>query len=533
MQFIKKIESRQVVTTIAIIFIAILAVAAPVVLAINQSWKYGHEAETKKVLGYAKDVQARTDATTDQIASGIKRLKASKSKDPCSDENLAIMRDIDLSSSYVQAIGHVSNTVFECSSLGAKGSGWSLGPVDFVSSNGVALRTDVKIPFAPTTSFIVVELDSYAAIINKSLPVDATVAEPDASLASFSQDNHRFFALRGVVESKWLENLSNENAQTFLADGYLVAIVKSKKYRTAALAALPVSYIDTNTRNLALKLVPIGLVAGLIFALAMYNLFRVQTSMPSMIKSGLKHNEFFMLYQPVIDLQTGQCKGVEALMRWRRATGEIVPPDIFIQVAEDVGLIDKLTLRMIELVSKDASNIFKQYPDFHIAVNLSAFDLHSKQTVELLRGLKYETKAGRNNLIVEATERGLMKADLVREIFKEIRKDGINVAIDDFGTGYSSLSYLETFEIDYLKIDKSFVDKIGTEAPISYVVLHVIELAKELKLEMVAEGVETEFQAQLLLEHGIQYAQGWLYGKPMPLNEVLLKFLNRTEKTSA
>jgi sensor c-di-GMP phosphodiesterase-like protein len=179
---------------------------------------------------------------------------------------------------------------------------------------------------------------------------------------------------------------------------------------------------------------------------------------------------------------------------------------------------------MFELVAKDAANLFNKYPNFHIAVNLSASDLHSVQIVELLRNLIFQTKAGKTNLIVEATERGLMQADLVREIFKKIRKDGISIAIDDFGTGYSSLSYLETFEIDYLKIDKSFVDKIGTEAPISHVVLHVIELAKELKLEIVAEGVETEFQAQFLRELGIQYAQGWLYGKPMPLNEVILKF---------
>ncbi len=520
--YFSKISS--LIIRIATILIAIFAIAAPVVLAINQSWKYGHEAQTKKVLGYAKDVQVRTDATTDQIANGIERLKKSKFKDPCSNENLAIMRDIDLSSSYIQAIGHVSDTIFECSSLGTGGSGWSLGPVDFVSSTGVALRTNVKIPFAPSTSFIVVELNGFAAIINKSLPVDATVAEPDATLASFSQDNHRFFANRGEIKSKWLNNLSNENSQTFLADGYLVAVVKSNKYRTAALAALPVSYVDNNTYNLALILVPIGLVAGLIFGLAMYNFVRLQSSMPSMIKSGLRHNEFFMLYQPVIDLQTGKCKGAEALMRWRRPDGGMITPDIFIQVAEDVGLIEKLTARMLELVAKDATNLFKKYPDFHIAVNLSAPDLHSVQTVELLRNLMYQTKAGRTNLIVEATERGLMQADLVREIFKKIRRDGIGIAIDDFGTGYSSLSYLETFEIDYLKIDKSFVDKIGTDAPISHVVLHVIELAKELKLEIVAEGVETEFQAQFLRKLGIQYAQGWLYGKPMPLHEVIVKF---------
>ncbi len=503
------------------LIVAIAAIAAPIALTLQQARKQSFDLQTAHLLGYARDVVQRTDSTADQLYAGIERLVAAKAAQPCSEENMGLMRAIDLSSSYIQAIGYVSDERLICSSVGKHGAGLPLGPVDLVLRSGSSLRYNVSFPSASGISFIVIERYGYAAIVHKSLPIDATTAEKDVSLATFTATNRQILASRGFVKRQWVEAVSDQQERTFIDGEFVVAVVRSAKYNTGGIAALPIRYLDRRTRELATFLVPVGLLGGIVLALAVLYLARLQLAMPAVIRAALRRNEFFLNYQPVVELSTGKWVGVEALIRWRRPSGEMVRPDIFIQVAEDSGLIERITERVIDLVRRDAADLFSRYPQFHIAINLSSADLKSERTLDLIRRLAADVKAGPHNIIVEATERGFMHADAARKIIETFRVAGIRVAIDDFGTGYSSLSYLESFQIDFLKIDKSFVDTIGLGAATSNVVPHIIEMAKSLKLEMVAEGVEKEPQAQYLRDHGVQYAQGWLFGKPMSMADLL------------
>ena len=152
-------------------------------------------------------------------------------------------------------------------------------------------------------------------------------------------------------------------------------------------------------------------------------------------------------------------------------------------------------------------------------------------TIDELRGL-LATGLKPTNLSIEATERGVMEKEAATHVLRQIRALGMRVAIDDFGTGYANLAYLHNFEVDAIKIDKSFVDTIGTQAVTAHVALLIIELGKTLSLDLVAEGVEHAHQADYLQENGVRYGQGWLFARPMSA-EGLRAALTARSKTAA
>jgi sensor c-di-GMP phosphodiesterase-like protein len=197
-----------------------------------------------------------------------------------------------------------------------------------------------------------------------------------------------------------------------------------------------------------------------------------------------------------------------------------VRPDNFIPIAEETGVITLITACVAEIVAADLPALLHLDPNFLVAINLSAPDLQSMQTVDLLKSMLKKTPIQPANIKVEATERGFLQGAETRDILAFIRELEIQIAIDDFGTGYSSLSCLQTLGLDALKIDKSFVDTIGTDGATSNVVSHIIKMAHSLKLIMVAEGVETEAQAVFLREGDVHFAQGWLFARPMSLTSL-------------
>ncbi len=244
--------------------------------------------------------------------------------------------------------------------------------------------------------------------------------------------------------------------------------------------------------------------------------YRYQLSLGAELREALAAGRLQVHYQPVMELRTGRCVGAEALARWQRDNGEWVGPALFVPIAEAEGFIQDLTLAVIKVTLREMQPVVAEFPDLGININLSPDDLKDDRVGRELASCLAASGLSPGSIKLEITEHALLNAETSRLLIRDLRQRGHQVAIDDFGTGYSSLSYLQSFELDVLKIDKSFVDAIGTEAATSQVIVHVIEMAKSLGLVTVAEGVETRAQLLWLVAHGVPFGQGYLYSRPLP-----------------
>ncbi|MGC2618548.1 MAG: EAL domain-containing protein, partial [Acidobacteriaceae bacterium] len=406
-----------------------------------------------------------------------------------------------------------------------------LGPASYLSTNGATMRTSVRVPLTGGRPVIVLERAGFAAIIDPTLSIDTVATSADVAVANFSPSARKIITQRGRIHQRWLHTGSGPESD-FIDRGILVTVLRSQRFDLATVAAAPLAGLQHRIQDVLFLFVPIGTLCGLALAGAVFYLARVRFSMPVVLRAAARRDEFFVEYQPVVDLQTRQWMGAEALVRWRR-DGQTVRPDLFIPIAEDTGVITLITERVLAHVAADLPDLLRADPHFHVGMNLAAADLESPATLDALKKLLADSGAAPGNLVIEATERGFLQGQASREIVSGIRDLGFDVAIDDFGTGYSSLACLQTLNLTHLKIDKSFVDTIGTDGATSQVVQHIIEMAHSLNLTMIAEGVETEEQAQFLAERGVPYAQGWLFGRPMKVEAILSHLAEAAQEKEA
>jgi diguanylate cyclase (GGDEF)-like protein len=239
------------------------------------------------------------------------------------------------------------------------------------------------------------------------------------------------------------------------------------------------------------------------------------------LRRGLSDGEIVGFLQPFVDLASGEVVGAELLARWRRPDGTMVSPVDFIPVAEESGLVVDLGRRMLRqacelLVARQRRGA----RPVRLNVNVSGIHVLAGDLVGDVTGILAQTGAPAHLLTIELTESRLMDdADEAVRRLEMIRELGVGLAIDDFGTGYSSLGYLQQLPVDTVKVDKGFVDGLGVDRGRTAIVEATVSLGATFGLKVVAEGVETEDQAAALRRLGCGYAQGWLFGRPMPSDD--------------
>ncbi|WP_017737970.1 bifunctional diguanylate cyclase/phosphodiesterase [Pseudomonas sp. CBZ-4] len=252
------------------------------------------------------------------------------------------------------------------------------------------------------------------------------------------------------------------------------------------------------------------------------------------LRDALSRNQFHLVYQPQISYREHRVVGVEALIRWQHPEHGLVPPDLFIPLAEQNGTIIAIGEWVLDQACRQLREWHDQgFTELRMAVNLSTVQLHHTELPRVVNNLMQIYRLPPRSLELEVTETGLMEdISTAAQHLLSLRRSGALIAIDDFGTGYSSLSYLKSLPLDKIKIDKSFVQDLLDDDDDATIVRAIIQLGKSLGMQVIAEGVETAEQEAYIISEGCHEGQGYHYSKPLPARE-LAAFLKQSERNNA
>lgn len=337
--------------------------------------------------------------------------------------------------------------------------------------------------------------------------------------------------LENSLEQRWLPANTEQINQTEL-------LIKSNPQLLIATDLIRLNHsrvligIDNKQiKHLIIRNIAIASLILIILSLGLYYFIRHRIrqhfSLHRALMNAIRQGEFFPTYQPIMDRRTNHCCGAEVLLRWQSTENEIIMPDSFIEYTEESGLIVPITVDLVKKVFAESSMLLENNPAFYLAINISAAHFSDPYFFKTFITLCEKYHIAPQQIILEITERNLLYHDeSVINTMQMLREKGYSLAIDDFGTGNSNISYLQRFPFNYLKIDRIFINSIGSGAITESLSLSMIEMANRLGLKVIAEGVETYTQLESLENNGAYLMQGWYFSKALPF-ESLISFLNR------
>lgn len=265
-----------------------------------------------------------------------------------------------------------------------------------------------------------------------------------------------------------------------------------------------------------------GSAAALILAVVLLGAWRPRENPIADIERAIRNDEFVPYFQPIVDLSTARVVSAEVLIRWRKPDGTLIPPVRFIPLAESSGLIVDVTRALMRRVCAEAGPAIGRRPNFTIGFNLAARHFNDETIVEDVRKIIGASHIALSQVLLEVTERQpLENLTMARRVIAALQGMGVRIGIDDLGTGHSGLSYMLKLGVDFIKLDKMFVDAIETERYSTTIIETLVDLARNMQMEIIAEGVETFDQVTHLRGRGIRKAQGYAFAPPLPCSSFL------------
>ncbi|SFS20886.1 sensor c-di-GMP phosphodiesterase, contains CSS-motif sensor and EAL domain [Granulicella pectinivorans] len=448
----------------------------------------------------------------------------------CSEPDMEFMRELLFKSPYLKDVGRVRDGLFFCSAVAGK----LTTPTPFISEK--LIKVDGKLVYFG--AHLRVAKGHTAEIVSQGT-TDAVV-----SPSVFSDFNRPPMAYTGAILDRntrqiqqMYTNSSVEMPLHYLLadkimrkDGVLYYPQCSKTQPDCVLVAMPMDKIWSPHYSSMAGAFAGGSLLGIMLSGVIMVMNRRRRSLGNQLRRALRKKALWVLYQPVVDLDSGSLVGCEALVRWNDENDTPVRPDIFVGIAEELGFVGEITRFVVERVASEIGDLLRANPWFRVSVNLSAMDLADENFIPMLDGILKAKGVAAASVGLELTERSTADRDRTVKVIRELKDRGHVVYIDDFGTGYSSLAYLSELSVDVLKIDQAFTKTIGTDSVTAAIVPQILEMAKALMLKVVVEGVEEQAQADYLEERssGLQ-VQGWLFGRPVPSGELRTRVKNEAK----
>jgi sensor c-di-GMP phosphodiesterase-like protein len=442
----------------------------------------------------------------------------------CSEAEIDSFRKLVYKSRFLKEAGRMSGDTIACSTtLGAPSSASEHFQPSYRQADGTSIYLNLA-PFrVPRQSVIAVRLGDSFVIYNPygfwtNTPkwIHFTVTDMDKVTRHPGQLSGEKLQSPGI--ELFHEGQARFNNRIFLTHCSKDGEVCLTSYTTIAEA------LNVNRLEFA-GYVASGALAGCLFGLICPFLYRKNKGIEKQLLRAIRKDALRVVYQPIIDLNSREVVGAEALVRWNDEDNLAVPPDVFVRIAEERGFVGKITRIVVEHALRDFSTTLRALPDFRINVNIAASDLADNEFVPMLDRALFTAGVSARNLGIEITESYTARQQAAKDTILRLRRKGHAVHIDDFGTGFSSLAYLYELSVDAIKIDRAFVRAIGTEAVTVTILPQILSMARQLNLGVVVEGIETREQAEYFSGSSLEMqAQGWLFGRPVPAEEFIHKY---------
>lgn len=509
--------------------VLILAIILPVALSIWLATQQAKEQFYSELDNFSVRVLARVQQVADQAREALKEADAHTAT-TCSPEHLLTMRRIAYTHRYIQEVLWLREGIPQCSSLEEHQVSATFPTPDHLTADGYRTWLTSVSDLGLKHKMTAMGSEHHVVMIDPVSFIDVIpLGHEEIHTLLFGTKRDQIIISSKPLNADVWEKIKHQNAETLTLNSTVYRLHRIPELGLAIVTWSSTLPLQNKLHQQLMLWLPIGLFTSLLASFLLLRLLRRLRSPRNGMLDALNSHAIQVYYQPIISLQSGKIVGAEALARWKQPDGSFLSPDIFIPLAEQTGLITRLTEDIVRKIFADLGNWLRQRPEIHISINLSVDDLRSPKLPLLLQEQLQLWGISAQQIILEITERGFVDPQTTLPVIAGYRQAGHRISIDDFGTGYSSLSYLQKLDVDTLKIDKSFVDTLEYEL----LTPHIIEMAKALNLATVAEGVETESQRDWLRMHGVQYAQGWLYSKALPKETFILWAENNLKADSA